>query len=242
MVFDHAFFVLHFRPGAIRISVVSFDSELLLKAKGATILCLLFVATASVAAAPELYVGAKGGANFSWITGADWEDDIVDSFDGRNRGRFGATVGGFVSAVFPSRYGLRAELLYTEHGGKVEGRVDGSKAELRFRTIILDVSLLGERYFDVGKGEIFVFLGPTLLVLQGDFVTDVRSEGAEFEGRDTYDGEQLFGATGGVGYTLPLGVGVLLFETRYTRGFTGYNRERAYDNAVTALAGYALPF
>lgn len=207
----------------------------------ATLLFLLY-APHSVSAEPELFAGAKGGANFAWITGPDWEDDIVRLFDGDNRGRFGATVGGFVSALFPSRYGLRAELLYTEHGGRVEGRIGGSDAELRVRSTLLDVSILGERHFDVGPGAISVFLGPTLLLLQGNIVTETRAGGEVLEGEDVPDAEQLFGATGGVGYMLPLGPGVLLFDARYTRGLTGYNSDKAYGNAVSVLAGYGLPF
>lgn len=207
----------------------------------ATLLLLLRVAPPA-SGEPELFFGAKGGANLAWITGSDWEDDVVRLLDGDNKGRFGATVGGFVSAVFPSRYALRAELLYTEHGGRVDGRIGGTDAELRVRSVFLDVSLLGERYFDAGPGAISVFLGPTLLLLQGDLVTETRADGEVFEGRDAPKAEQIYGATGGVGYTLPLGPGVLLFDARYTRGLSGYNRDRAYDNAVTVLAGYGFPF
>ncbi|MFP4430863.1 MAG: outer membrane beta-barrel protein [Spirochaetaceae bacterium] len=191
---------------------------------------------------PELFVGAKGGANFSWITGPDWDEDIVRIFDGDNKGRFGATLGGFVSAVFPSRYGIRVELLYTEHGGRVDGRIGGSDAEIRVRTVLLDTSFLGERYFDRGPGRVSVFLGPTLLFLQGDILTETRADGEVLKGGDVPEAEQVFGATGGVGYVLPLGPGILLLDARYTRGLTGYNRDKAYDNALTFLVGYGLPF
>lgn len=203
---------------------------------------LLFWAPHPAFGEPELFVGAKGGANFSWITGSDWDEDVVRLLDGDNKGRFGVTVGGFVSAVFPSRYGIRAELLYTEHGGRVDGRIDGSDAELRVRTALLDASLFGERYFDVGPGALSVFLGPTVLLLQGDIVTETRADGEVFEGEDLPEAEQIFGATGGFGYALPLGPGVLLFDARFARGLSGYNRDKAYDNAVTLLAGYGLPF
>jgi hypothetical protein len=195
-----------------------------------------------LSAEPNLFVGAKGGANVSWVTGSDWDEDIVRLFDGENKGRFGATVGGFVSAVFPSRYGIRAELLYSEHGGRVDFRINGNDAELRARSVMLDVSLLGERFFGVGQGAISVFLGPTLLLLQGDLVTEIRTNGETLETEEAQEAEQIFGATGGIGYSHPLGPGVLLFDIRYTRGLTGYNRDKAYDNAVTVLAGYGFPF
>ncbi len=213
-----------------------------MKVAGGIILCLFFSATVFVDAAPQLYVGAKGGASFSWITGADWEDEVVASSDGTNRGRFGAAVGGFVSAVFPSRYGLRVELLYAEHGGRVDSETGGDVTEVRFRSVMLDVSLLGERYFDIGNGGIFVFLGPTLLVLQGDPVIEFRFAGDDVESSGTYEVRQIFAATGGVGYSLPLGPGIGILETRYSRGLTGYERDKTYHNGVTALLGYALPF
>lgn len=224
------------------ISLRGLESPVKTKAAVVALLLLLLRVASPASAEPNLFVGAKGGANVSWVTGSDWDEDIVRLFDGENKGRFGATVGGFVSAVFPSRYGIRAELLYSEHGGRVDGRINGDDAEFRARSVMLDVSLFGERFFGVGQGAISVFLGPTLLLLQGDVVTEIRANGESLETEEAQEAEQIFGATGGIGYTHPLGPGFLLFDIRYTRGFTGYNRDKAYDNAVTVLAGYGFPF
>ena len=164
--------------------------------KSYLIISILVLAMASAplpAKEPRLSAGFKSGANVSWVTGEAWQEDLVESLQGDNAPRFGPTLGAFVSVVFPSGFGGRAELLFAEHGGKVINVVD-SDAEFDARFSLLDISILIERRFRLGPGDFSIYLGPTLFLVQGDLVIESDFGGGSSEERDAPEEDQFFAA------------------------------------------------
>ncbi|WP_181307788.1 porin family protein [Rufibacter sp. XAAS-G3-1] len=162
--------------------------------------------------AQGIKLGLKAGGNYSNVTGDETED--LESL-------FGLHAGVILDYGISEMVSIRPELLYSMKGAKLEIS-DADDAIIKSRFHYLDVPILAH----INAGGLFFELGPTVgFKLSSSTTIEVDGEEIdeeEFGISDGDDGMKNFeiGYAAGLGYQLPMGVGIGL---RYQGGISSIN-------------------
>ena len=188
-------------------------------------------------------IGFKVGATFSNLS----VDNTPDATEQNTLTQFGG--GGFIRFGFGSLV-LQPELLVITKGSEVDVAA-GTDDDLELKLDYLEIPVLLR--FGLGSSSSFspyALVGPTFSFEidctaradaddTDDFEADCDDDADIFE-RSSFD----FGVTGALGFEVRAGPGNILFEGRYTHGFTnisdtGDNAE-VKNRSFALFAGYAI--
>ncbi|WP_128544473.1 porin family protein [Larkinella soli] len=199
-------------------------------------------AASGSASGKGLSVGLRGGANLilnesvASFEEVDLKEETVPGF----------TAGVIVNYGFSSVFSVQPEILYTRRTVKYAASVQGEKFELQMDANAVEVPLLLKLSFG-RKARVFVNAGPYISYgLNGQLKMKYAGESqTEKDDYKNVDGRLEYGATGGIGASLPLGPGSLLIEGRFNYGL-GTNAEKTpadYVNPMigTVSVGYIIP-
>lgn len=181
---------------------------------------LLFIVSGAFgsASAQNVRVGVKAGINYTNITSP--------AFEGPKR-RI-APAGGVFAQLPLSSDGfwlLQPELLYSQKGSKIT-YLNGTYTD---RLHYLDLPVLAK----INAGGIFFEMGP-----QVSYLVAVRNEGPTGTLTDPKGSNRvLAGGVAGIGYQLPMGLGM---EVRYTHDLVRLTRQGPRNTVFQAQASYLL--
>ena len=202
-------------------------------------------------------VGFKGGASLAELTGDTGLSESIDAgpyvftISGDIGDiKSGFTGGGFATARFGDRWGVRFEVLYEQAGSKGtiefgQNGVPTGSAEVTYRLDYIEVPILAVGTFAAGRAaRVDVFAGPALA-----FVLDAKLKSAgdtftseEDIGNSTQDTDIGFAA--GAGLSFPVSPAVhIVVDGRYTLGFSDVlnSRENVKNGGFAFMTGISLP-
>jgi len=206
---------------------------------------------AGQAEAQSREIGFKLGPSFATLSGID--DGIGNDLPGASVNtttRSGLAAGGFFRVGFGPA-SIQTELLYAQKGGGVEGTdPDLGSAEVTLELDYVEVPVLLRLAIPAGMLlRSYVYAGPAVAFEVGCHAR-VEALGLSFTddcddddfNRRKVDAGLMFG--GGLG--LPVGVGGILLEARYTMGLINLddNPDSTGDvknRALNVFAGFSIP-
>lgn len=154
------------------------------------------------------------------------------------------TVGLIANYGFNSSFSIQPEVLYSQLSTQFKANIQGETLTLRADVNALEIPVLfkysfGERvrlFVNAGPFIYYLLNGQTKLSFQGDSETDKITY-------DQNDGRLNYGATAGIGATIPLGPGSLLAEGRfnYTLGDNAKNTTHENLKVFNLSVGYLIP-
>ncbi|MAZ72451.1 MAG: outer membrane channel superfamily protein [Flavobacteriaceae bacterium] len=182
--------------------------------KGLIIMVLAFITTGVSAQGIDL--GIKAGANFATISDAKGLD--LSS-------RTGIVVGAFVGAKFNDRFGIQADLLYSQQGAEFDGG--------EFNLDYVNVPIVAKIFFLKG---LHAQVGPQFGVIVNDEAQTVVGEVINDIAVKDFDVSGVVG----LGYDVPLG---LRLEARYNFGLSDVPEGEGAsgkNSVVTLSIGYSF--
>ena len=184
---------------------------------------VLIILVGAVATAGPLGVGLKVGTPISLAFGGDWDDalDALDSGTGSNAARAGISCGVFGFYDFTPIVTLQIEALVALYVWEMEGKLTGQDFIYSSQLFLAEFPILAKLRLPLWRGAITILAGPDLFYAIGriDGRREVGVAPPVDTGADVVN-MLVYGATGGIGYDLPLGPGFLSFDARYTRMLT----------------------
>jgi opacity protein-like surface antigen len=211
---------------------------------------MLFVALMtlgfSTAALAQFSIGARVAANLSNVaTSSDDED-----FDLDTKNHFGLAFGAAVEIGVSEMFAIQPEILFSQHGFRIEESFFGQTIKLTQRHSYLQIPILAKLMFGSEALGINVFVGPHVgfgigdITLDAEFGGEKDSESASWEdaGFKTFD----FGVTGGVGVAFPVGPGKLGLDVRYQLGLANIidepeDNDKASNRNIQIGLSYMIP-
>jgi hypothetical protein len=203
--------------------------------------------------AQEAYLGPRIGMPISWAGGDDW-DDLLDGIDKSEPFTdFGFTGGLEFSYHFSESFSAETAVLWGVYTWAFESRNEkGDMVDVGCSLMFLEVPIVASYRVPVGPGSITLGAGPMLMFPTGDLSIDPIEGKTELKADESPDNAFVLGGTAGVGYDLPLGPGILGFDTRYVRTLTKLFEENGagdtfpadfdefYINAVAIYLSYGF--
>jgi hypothetical protein len=164
--------------------------------------------------------GIKAGVNYANISDAKLGATELDF-----TGRTGVVVGAFVGAKLNDRFGIQADLLYSQQGAEF----DGGDFDLDYVNVpvVAKIFFFKGLHFQVGPQFGVVVNDETQSVL-GEVINDIAIQEFDVSG------------VVGLGYDVPLG---LRLEARYNFGFsdvTDVEGSSGKNSVVTLSLGYSF--
>ncbi|WP_432410409.1 porin family protein [Rasiella sp. SM2506] len=172
------------------------------------------------ASAQGVDFGIKAGVNFANISDAKQGATNLD-FSGRT----GVVVGAFVGAKLNDRFGIQADLLYSQQGAEFDGG--------EFNLDYVNVPIVAKVYFFKG---LHLQAGPQFGVVVNDEAQSVLGEVINDIAVKDFD----FSGVVGLGYDVPLG---LRLEARYNFGLSDIQEDQGpsgKNSVVTLSVGYSF--
>lgn len=185
--------------------------------------CIAIAAVSvSGAIAQEVRLGAKGGVNFSTLSG----DDLGDV-----KSRTGFHIGGLVEIPVSERFSIQPEVLYSAQGAKYEESGTELGVDYSYKTTAkldyIQVPLMAKFYvvdgFALEAGPQISFLASKKGELDATIGGVTVSSEEDLEDISSID----FSLGAGASYRLPMGV---FFGARYNFGLSNVNDSNTADN------------
>ena len=93
----------------------------------------------------------------------------------------------------------------------------------------------------MGKGEIRIFAGPELGLILGNIEYEQKVIGMTVSAGVEPDNRVVFGIKGGIGYAHPLGKGILVVDSSYTKSITEiFVNDNTAINVLMLSVGYQI--
>ncbi|RDK85349.1 porin family protein [Marinirhabdus gelatinilytica] len=182
------------------------------------VLLMVLVTTGAVAQGIDL--GLKAGVNFANITDAQQGAADLDLSS-----RTGLVVGAFVGAKLSDKFGIQADLLYSQQGAEF----DAGEFNLDYVNVPIVAKIFLVKGFHVQAGPQFgVVVNDDAQTVIGEVINDIAVNDFEVSG------------VVGIGYDVPLG---LRLEGRYNFGFSDVPEAEGAsgkNSVVTLSIGYSF--
>jgi hypothetical protein len=188
--------------------------------KKSLLVAVFLVLAVAFAWAGPFGAGLMVGTPLSWAFGGDW-DDSLDQVDGSNFINPGISAGVFAWYDITPAITIQVEAHYGLYQWSLEGKLAGDDVTVDSRLDLLEFPILAMYKLSLWKGALKFFAGPDLWYGTGRLETTTAvGTNPEDKTSGELDSPWAFAATGGAGYELPLGPGILSLDVRYTRLFT----------------------
>lgn len=187
------------------------------------------------AAAIETGIGVKGVVGMHIASGDDW-DNTVDFFGGNNLGTFAFGAGVFGDLKIANNMAIGVEALYGRIGGKFEDYVGDTVKE----TIpVIQVPITFKYAFtNKEKSSTYVFVGPNLYFVTGDFKQTLNIDGDESSSEGKVDNKFALGFVVGFADEYRMGNGSIVLDLRYARTIGKIFDGDVFYNSFVVGLGY----
>ncbi|HET8808651.1 MAG TPA: porin family protein [Flavobacteriaceae bacterium] len=168
--------------------------------------------------------GAKGGVNFSTITGDGFENPSS---------RTGFHAGFVIEMPVNDRFSIQPEILYSNKGFTSEGTIAGTDYEAEYKMDYIDIPIMAKIYLLNGLN---LQVGPQIgfrINEEVEYNTDLGDAVDEF---DSDENDIGFGIGAGLGYKFASG---FFIQGRYNYGFTEiYPDSESHNSVIQAGVGF----
>mgnify|MGYP000919729926 CR=1 FL=1 len=195
------------------------------------------------AAGFEFALGPKLDLGIDFYSGDDW-NDYLDASNNNNRPVLAFSFGIIFDMTFFRAgifgLGFQPEVLFSLNGG---GATYDYDTFWEHRIMGIDIPLLVKPKFKLGNGDLYVLLGPVVLIPVGDVHRQWRDGSTEGDSDfdPDYDNDATAGIGVGIGYDITVGPGKLELGILYTgylsRLIDNYDR---FNNKIVFSIGYAF--
>lgn len=192
----------------------------------------------------DFAVGPKLGLNFGWVGGSNFNSALRlldDLGEARTSARIGFTGGLFVTVGLIEQFAIQTKLLISSIGGRYEYSFMGVEVDGVQSALVLEIPLFLKPRIPAGAGAVYLFFGPEAAIFLTNITTEEKTGGITTEVDVPPDNSVVFVLAGGLGYEVPVGMGKLSFEIKYSRSFTEIFED--YDShlrALTIMVGYGF--
>jgi hypothetical protein len=179
--------------------------------------------------------GVKGVVGMHIASGNDW-DNTVDFFGGNNLGTFAFGAGIFGDLKVANNIAIGVEALYGRIGGKFEDYIGDTVKE----TIpVVQVPITFKYAFsNKEKSSTYVFFGPSLYFVTGDFKQTFNVDGDESSTEGKVDNKFALGFVVGFADEYRMGAGSIVLDLRYARTIGKLFDADVFYNSFVAGLGY----